>query len=260
MRKIVYTAITGDYDHVQEPVKCEGWEYKLITNSFSIDPKNWDVIHSPTVIDNTRTARHAKLHPWEYFDADLSIWIDANVKITCDFNALVDIYKDGEFTIMRHPDRDCVYQELEACKRGLKDDFTIMNNQVNLYRSFDYPSNNGMVSSGMHIKEHTQSVKNFCDKWWQEIVNHSYRDQLSFNYTAWKNNYRFKYMPFLFNIPMIGLMMIPGHPGRVIKKPELPKPIIPKSELPKIIKPEIPKPIATEPIRAKQFFNARRRR
>ena len=32
------------------------------------------------------------------------------------------------------------------------------------------------------------------EDWWLEIKHNSRRDQLSFNYIAWKNNFNFKYL------------------------------------------------------------------
>ena len=33
------------------------------------------------------------------------------------------------------------------------------------------------------------------EDWWSEIKYNSKRDQLSFNYIAWKNNFKFNYIP-----------------------------------------------------------------
>lgn len=216
MKKVLYTAITGNYDSINEPVKTPGWEYKLLMNNLDIKPVNWEVlpIVHPLQRDPPKMVRYLKLHPWELFDADISIWVDANIQVTCDLDKFITDYKQGEFTIMKHPDRNCIYKELSACETMRKDNADIMKPQIARYKEEGYPAENGLVSSGLIIRKHTQGVKDFCIKWWDEIARGSHRDQLSFNYVAWKINYKFEYMPFLFNNPASGLIFKPGHKRR----------------------------------------------
>ena len=46
----------------------------------------------------------------------------------------------------------------------------------------------------MSRKHNETNVIETMEDWWTEIKHHSRRDQLSFNYTAWKNNFNFVYM------------------------------------------------------------------
>ena len=52
-----------------------------------------------------------------------------------------------------------------------------------------------LLSSGVLYRRHTDSeVIKVMEDWWVEIKRGSKRDQLSFNYSAWKNNFDFEYI------------------------------------------------------------------
>ena len=36
---------------------------------------------------------------------------------------------------------------------------------------------------------HDERVENVMETWWEEVLNGSKRDQLSFNYSCWKNDF-----------------------------------------------------------------------
>ena len=97
--------------------------------------------------------------------------------------------------------RNCVYQELQAIlhlgqQNGkYKDNPQLMINQVQKYQKEGYPQNNGLVCCMIMSRKHNEpDVIQTMEDWWIEIKHHSRRDQLSFNYTAWKNNFNFVYM------------------------------------------------------------------
>jgi len=52
-----------------------------------------------------------------------------------------------------------------------------------------------LICGGVIIRKHNESdcIKAMED-WWSEIKYHSKRDQLSFNYVAWKNDFKFNYL------------------------------------------------------------------
>jgi hypothetical protein len=78
-----------------------------------------------------------------------------------------------------------------------------MEPQIKKYKSENYPINNGMVQTGIMIRKHNeQRCIEVMELWKDELVKHSHRDQLSFNYALWKtnNNKTFKYLDkLLFN-------------------------------------------------------------
>ena len=63
------------------------------------------------------------------------------------------------------------------------------------YLSEGYPQNNGLAFTCVVVRKHNDSdTINLMENWWTEIKYGSKRDQLSFDYVAWKNNYDFKYL------------------------------------------------------------------
>jgi hypothetical protein len=97
---------------------------------------------------------------------------------------------------MKHPSRNCVYQEADACIRLNKDDKTIIKNQISKYEKEGFPKDSGMVASGVFIYTLSHNVVEFLDSWWLEIKKHSRRDQLSFNYIANKLGFNYNLMPY----------------------------------------------------------------
>jgi hypothetical protein len=54
-----------------------------------------------------------------------------------------------------------------------------------------YPYNNGLVATWVLHRDNTGKNHHFCAAWWEQVKNYSIRDQLSFNYVAWKLNFTY---------------------------------------------------------------------
>ena len=63
------------------------------------------------------------------------------------------------------------------------------------YKNDGYPSKNGLTRNTILIRKHNEpDVVETMEKWWEEVKYGSKRDQLSFNYSAWKTNYNFTHI------------------------------------------------------------------
>ena len=193
MDKVIYTAIMGEYDSLKPPlVITPGWRYICYTNNHNIKSDIWEVVYYNLEI--IKQIRRLKIIvPFEY---NLSIWVDASIEINCDLDEFVKEYHQGYFTLMKHPVRGCVYEEADACSQRRKDNVDVIQNQINKYKQLRYPHNNGMVATGLLIRNHCQEVVQFCEKWWNEVNVHSRRDQLSFNFTVHINPIKYTLIPF----------------------------------------------------------------
>jgi len=193
VKKVVYTAIIGKYDVLNEPkVVSEGFDYVCFTDNITLKSPIWEIVlvSNPQGLDNTRQARKIKILCNSVLkEYDLSIWIDGNITINCDLNIFLDEnYHGKDIVVLTHPDRSCVYEEAKACIAFDKDDPEIINKQMEGYKSEEYPAANGMVSTGLMIRNHrSKKVKEFMNSWWNEVYSKSKRDQLSFNYVLWKH-------------------------------------------------------------------------
>ena len=71
----------------------------------------------------------------------------------------------------------------------------IIQKQINKYSQLGFPQNIGLISGGVILRRHNEKdCIQTMEDWWSEIKYHSKRDQLSFNYVAWKNKFKFNYL------------------------------------------------------------------
>jgi len=193
VKKVVYTAIIGKYDVLNEPkVVSEGFDYVCFTDDVTLKSPIWKIVLVTNTqgLDNTRQARKIKILCNSVLkEYDLSIWVDGSVSINCDLNIFLDENYHGEDIVLHtHPIRSCIYEEAEICIAIDKDDHEIINKQMEGYRSEGYPEGNGLVSTRLIIRNHrSKKVKEFMNSWWNEVNLKSKRDQLSFNYVLWKH-------------------------------------------------------------------------
>lgn len=188
-KKIIYSAITGEYEAPLVHNIPPGWEYRLYSNREGVGTH---YVENNGLTD-VKLARHIKICPWEYFDFDVCIWIDGNTIF--DPNA-IDMLSGYEFVISTHPERDCIYAEAEAILKFGKDKPETINPIIEQYIEEGYPKKNGLVASHAIVRKNTEGNKIFCEKWWEQVKERSHRDQMSFNYVLWKYG-----MPMLTFIP-----------------------------------------------------------
>ena len=206
---VIYSAIFGKYDTIHEPTCKVPYRMVLFTD-MDITSNTWEVVKVPSIYeDATRSARKYKILPHRYFkDTKYSIWIDGNFNIINENISDLLKYVDGvnKFAACDHihcyDKRDCIYDEFNiimhfgGLNNNYKDNPILMKNQIGRYAQEGYPAHNGLISSGILVREHNDPIcKSTMEMWWNELKFGSKRDQLSFNYVAWKNKMPFNYMP-----------------------------------------------------------------
>ena len=210
MKKVIYTTIIGKYDILEEPSFIpEGYDFICFTDQKINKPNSiWEIRQVlPLYEDNTRTARKYKILPHRFLpEYDISIWTDGNELVVGDINKLQEKYlKDKNMAIYNHMScwdkRDCVYEEAKAIfnlgnqNNNWKDDPSIITKQMERYVNEQYPPNNGLIVSGVMFRKHNKKdVIDCMETWWTELKYGSRRDQLSFNYAAWKCNTQFNWI------------------------------------------------------------------
>jgi hypothetical protein len=213
MKIAVYTSIFGGYDNlIDDQFQMEGADFICFTDR-DIESKTWKIVKStPIYNDPNRNAKKYKILPHRYLkDYDWSIWIDGNIKIISDIRPMCDGDPYKVYDHMQVFDkRNCIYDEAQAIlnfgkinsertpERGIKnwkDNPKLIVEQMNRYMVEGYPKNNGLATNPIIIRNHNNFdvIKNMED-WWVEIKYNSKRDQLSFNYIAWKNKFNFVYL------------------------------------------------------------------
>jgi len=198
---VVYTAFTKGYDILRMPPPH--WRGNADFVAFLDEPEQhpfWDVrMIERKFSDPCRNAKIHKVLPHIYFpNAKYSIWMDGSIEAiaTIGLQQLINTHLQfHDLAIFEHRFRKCIYEEAEVCIASRKDTQEVINRQMQKYRGEGYPVNNGLVEGGVLIRRHSEQVKRFNETWHTEIVEHSRRDQLSFNYVARKIGLQYKLLP-----------------------------------------------------------------
>lgn len=193
----IYTVSTGSYDTIKNPIYIDkDIDYFVFTNQEIKKESVWEKIDIPYCIQNKPSldqARYIKTHPHEFFDKyDYSIFIDGNVRITCDIKPLIYkmIKEEKKIAIHKHQVRDCIYQEAKAIHAAGKASPKIMKKQMLAYKNEGFPQHFGLFETNIVIRDHNSNeCKIVMNKWWEEMEKWTKRDQLSFTYSLWKNKF-----------------------------------------------------------------------
>ncbi|MBR1416416.1 MAG: DUF616 domain-containing protein [Bacilli bacterium] len=194
----VYTVNIGGYDNLIMPLTIsDNIDYYVVSD---IKPKELGIFKwidankyiNNLNVSNVKKARYLKTHPHLIFkNYKYSIFIDGNIRCISDISKFVSkINKDTKIAIHPHPYRDCIYKELLCCKITLKGNYKVMKQQVEEYKRENMPKEFGLFETNVLIREHNDlNCINIMEKWWDEILNKSERDQLSLTYVLWKLGY-----------------------------------------------------------------------
>ena len=221
-KRVVYTSVFGGYDKLVEQNLSDGWDWKCFSEENSLS----------LYTDNNRNAKRFKVLPHRYLqDYEYSIFIDGNITVRGKIDELIDKYlSDSNVAFFSHSQNkldstNCIYDEVNSifrlgnrnttecakpektvfdcdgrCRENdpyhhYKDNAEIIKKQVEKYSMVGYPKNNGLIIGMIILRRHNEDdcIKTMED-WWTEIKYNSKRDQLSFNYVAWKNKLKFNYM------------------------------------------------------------------
>lgn len=159
MKIVMYSCMSDGYDHV----KNDGRIY-LPPDRSQISPR--------------MSIKPIKVIPYMYDipKHDWSIWIDSNIHIGNKTpEDILKMFNYAECGVYIHPKRKTINEEIKACIDQKLD------NPNNCKYHINKP---GLLAAcGIVIRKNTTRVQELCNLWWQEILNGSSRDQLSFPYT-----------------------------------------------------------------------------
>lgn len=188
---VIYTAIIGGYDMLRQPsYLLEGYDYICFSDQPIVNPGVWQVRVPPLLgFDNIRLNRFIKLMPHLFLsEYQKSIYIDGNIEIIGDVTLLLkSSLQTHPIAVFAHPFRKCIYEEARQCIVDDLDNVGSVFRQIRKYARSCYPSNYGLVEANILFRRHNDvNVMNLMEGWWQEILENSRRDQISFNYVCWK--------------------------------------------------------------------------
>lgn len=195
--KVIYTCITGNYEKLIEPsVISNNFDYICFSDDPNLTSNVWDIKPIPEdlqYLSKVKQQRCIKICPHKYLsEYDTSIWVDGSIDIIGDVNVFLqkECNEDDKIIyIPEHPNRNCIYQEGITCINMKKDIINNIDTQIDKYKKENYPQKNGLVQSNIVIRKHNnKSCIEVMELWKEELIKHSHRDQLSFNYALWKTN------------------------------------------------------------------------
>lgn len=196
IKKVVYTAVTGNYDLLHDFTYIDT-SYDYICFSNDIDAKrigHWEIRPIPfSHKDAKRVACYAKMHPHIYLNEyDFCIWVDANNDIKDEY-----IYTQGnklfeenvEAAHIKHPLRDCIYDEIFACMYVGVEKTTILFQTYMFLMAQHFPPHAGLYELNLiYWNHHSPTMIKVLDDLWNRYAEGPRRDQLSLNYIYWKWN------------------------------------------------------------------------
>lgn len=197
-RIAIYTALTGDYDNVNELLYKEtDIDYFLFTNNERLQSKTWQVVYVKSDLDNVLLCREIKMLPHKYLGEkyDASIYIDANAVIYGELSQLINYLNNNvSFAVTKHSARDSVRDEIDAIIQMKKMNYGVTMAQYNRYLTDGFMDNIGLAECGILVRRHNEiELRCVMEAWWKEFQNGIRRDQISLlpviqrmNYQTWK--------------------------------------------------------------------------
>ena len=188
---VVYTAIFDDYDELLQPaVTPDNVDFVCFTDDESTARGVWearlisDYDLSPKLMSGmVKVLAHRFFPEYEY-----SVWVDGNVHVIGDVRELIRTsLEQANMAVPPHPDRNCVYDEADACiELGLAEPKAVRA-QMQRYRAQDFLEDYGLSETRVLVRRHNQGdVVETMETWWEEYQKGADRDQLSFEFAAYK--------------------------------------------------------------------------
>lgn len=204
MEKVVYTALTGGYDALEQHKYVDPtYDYICFSNDFGEKKKVgiWTIrkIVYPSD-DKQLLSRFPKLQPHDVLpEYDISLYVDANVNIVTPyiFKRIDELLKQGVLLAgLKHQFRDCIYDEgYRVWISGIDKNIGIIRKQLSYYKKEGFPRHFGMYEANVIFRQHNNPlIIKQCNEWWRLRLNYSKRDQLGYSFTLWKFNIPFVYL------------------------------------------------------------------
>ena len=201
LKKVVYSALLGNYDKIHAINKEKGYDYFMLTDQDLVNKSNcnWTILSlkkrgNLSKRDISKLQRFYKTHPHLFFkDYDLSIYVDSNFEIKgkLDDFLLRILSPNISIYFLEHPYRNCIHNEFKAVLLGKKESIQNVNSIKYRYNKHNFPDNVGLGENNLIVRKHNdKKCIDLMNQWYYEIAHYSHRDQLSFGFIFWKSGYK----------------------------------------------------------------------
>lgn len=120
---------------------------------------------------------------------DALVWIDGCIQVTSpDFVASFVAHVGGTgWSMLRHPDRDCIYEEAIGSRGLRKYDGQPLEDQVAAYRAEGFPAHHGLMACTVIARRtDAPALAALNEAWWRENLEWTYQDQISLPVVLWR--------------------------------------------------------------------------
>lgn len=195
----VYTAIYDDYDTLIDPGVVEnGVDYICFTDDPDIESEVWDTRVQRPMENPALANRRVKILAHEYLNEyDMSVYIDGNIQIRDELLPLINDYlSDSSFAVYKHPERNSLYDEADACIALNKAEKENVIEQMEHYRQQGFADELDLAANRVLFRRHNDpEIKDLMWSWWREVSEHASRDQLSLMFVLWQHDIGHKLIP-----------------------------------------------------------------
>lgn len=197
----IYSSIIGGKDNIKSQVFQTYPVDQIMYTDLDVKvSKGWRIVDAKESGIPRVSAKYYKLQSHLYNELhgyDYVIWIDGSIQIinTRFVEMLINKMKatDSPIGLIPHPDRDCIYDEYDACVEigRIKTDKEkqVALEQLKRYKRQSIMPHSGLYAGTCFIRDmnHPDIVK-FNELWMNEVKHGSIRDQLSLPYVLTKLN------------------------------------------------------------------------
>lgn len=137
-------------------------------------------------------AKRYKVLPHLFFSDDVTIWIDGNMSLLKEPQAVADelLPADADMALFKHPYRDTVWQEFAALREQQRFQIPYLQQQLaaqeNAYREAGLPEDAQLYECNLLLRRNNDRVERLMDAWWAQVCRWQWRDQVSLPYALWK--------------------------------------------------------------------------
>lgn len=182
----LYTVILGSWDFLRAPEVIEPGVRYICYSDVPRDPvAPWEIQPAFTPFHSqARNARLPKCLPHLHFDAEYSIYHDANFSIRMLPSDIVARHLNGaDIAMYEHPCRKHIGEEA-SCLRDLyaKGELpglegSLLDAQITTWKHLGAPL--GLWAGGFIVRRHTAAVREFNETWWYQFRDGCTRDQIA---------------------------------------------------------------------------------
>jgi len=179
---LVYTGLFGGYDNLRPTSHADVGHYLYTEEPLSI--RGWTTCQVERHFENAaKDNRYRKLQPHLLFPGETALYHDASMSLRVHPSEILSwMVKQTEpgadLYALGHPLRNTLPMEIELVRRRGMEDEGMLDSVAERYR--DVPQDKVGIEARLFIA--TPSAEPLFRVWWDEVLNHSHRDQISYHY------------------------------------------------------------------------------